>query len=133
MVRLWVITLPRKGFRQRMLFYLSYMGMAILAGLAWACGPAADTDVIYATSPPLFAGLVGAALSVLLRTRFVFEVRDLWPESAVALGERAAARAIRLAEVVERFCYRRARRIVVVTRGIQARLAARGVRRGACI
>ena len=127
-VRLWVITSPRKGFRQRMLFYLSYMGMAVLAGLALGLRPRRRYDVIYATSPPLFAGLAGAALSILLRTRFVFEVRDLWPESAVALGELSSPRAIRLAEVVERFCYRRARRIVVVTRGIEARLAARGVR-----
>jgi colanic acid biosynthesis glycosyl transferase WcaI len=129
-LRLWVITSPQKGFRQRMLFYLSYMGMAILAGLALGLRPRRRYDVIYATSPPLFAGLAGAVLSVLLRTRFVFEVRDLWPESAVALGELSSPRAIRLAEVVERFCYRRARRVVVVTRGIQARLAARGVRPG---
>jgi colanic acid biosynthesis glycosyl transferase WcaI len=129
-IRLWVITSPHKGFRERMLFYLSYMAMAVLAGLAVGLRVSRRYDVIYATSPPLFVGLAGAILSVLLRTRFVFEVRDLWPESAVALGELSNARAIRLAEYVERFCYRRARVIVVVTRGIVARLHARGIRPG---
>ncbi len=127
-IRLGVITSPHKGFRERMLFYLSYMGMAIAAGLV--VGLRRRYDVIYATSPPLFAGLAGAVLNVLLRTRFVFEVRDLWPESAVALGELSSPRAIRLAEGVERFCYRRARRIVVVTQGIARRLTARGIRPG---
>jgi hypothetical protein len=99
-IRLWVITSPHKGFRQRMLFYLSYMVMAILAGLVVGLRLRRRYDVIYATSPPLFAGLAGAILSILLRTRLVFEVRDLWPESAVALGELSSPRAIRLAEYV---------------------------------
>ncbi len=129
-IRLWVITSPHKGFRQRMLFYLSYMVMAILAGLVVGLRLRRRYDLIYATSPPLFVGLAGAILSILLRTRLVFEVRDLWPESAVALGELSSPRAIRLAEHVERFCYRQARQIVVVTRGIQARLRARGIRPG---
>jgi putative colanic acid biosynthesis glycosyltransferase WcaI len=127
-IRLWVITSPHKGFRQRMLFYLSYMVMAILAGLAVGLRLRRRYDVIYATSPPLFVGLAGAILSILLRTRLVFEVRDLWPESAVALGELSSPRAIRLAEYVERFCYRQARQIVVVTRGIAQRLRERGIR-----
>jgi glycosyltransferase involved in cell wall biosynthesis len=57
----------------------------------------------------------------------VFEVRDLWPESAVALGELKNPRAIVLAERLERACYRRARRIVVVTTGIRKRLLERGL------
>lgn len=129
-LRLWVITSPNKGFRERMLFYLSYMAMAIAAGLLLGLRPRRRWDVIVATSPPLFVGLAGAILSVLLRTPLVFEVRDLWPESAVALGELANPRAIRWAEVVEHFCYRQARTVVVVTRGIQARLRERGIRPG---
>ena len=126
-IRLWVLASPHKGFRERMGFYLSYMVMAIMAGLVVGLRPRRRYDVIYATSPPLFVGLAGAVLSVLLRTRFVFEVRDLWPESAVVLGELRNPRAIRLATRVERFCYRRARRVVVVTEGIAARLRARGM------
>ena len=43
--------------------------------------------MIYCTSPPLFVGGAALVLSYLRRTPLVFEVRDLWPESAVALGE----------------------------------------------
>src|SRR5207253_1090222 len=61
------------------------------------------------------------------RIPFVFEVRDLWPESAVSLGELSGPRAIRAAERLERLLYTRAARIVVVTNGIRQRLIERGL------
>jgi len=123
-LRVWVKTAPVKTFRKRMAFYLSYMVSATLAGLFLARG---RYDLIYATSPPLFVGGAALALSFLRRTPLVFEVRDLWPESAVALGELGNSRAVALAERLERSCYQRARRIVVVTQGIQRRLLERGL------
>jgi hypothetical protein len=59
----------------------------------------------------------------------VFEVRDLWPESAVALGEltdsQSSGRAAALAGKLEEMCYNRARCIVVLTDGIRRRLKER--------
>ena len=83
--------------------------------------------MVYATSPPLFVGLAGVIIAAVSRARLVFEVRDLWPESAVALGELNNPRAVRLADGVARLCYRRARCIVAVTRDMVARLEARGI------
>jgi glycosyltransferase involved in cell wall biosynthesis len=57
----------------------------------------------------------------------VFEVRDLWPESAVALGELSNRTVIALATWLEQACYRRAVQIVVVTHGIYNRLVQRGI------
>lgn len=123
-IRVWVKASPVKTFRSRMAFYLSYMFMATLAGWFLARG---RYDVIYATSPPLFAGVAGWALSHLRRLPFVFEVRDLWPESAVAMGELESPAAIAWATRAEEACYRRARRIVVATNGIRGRLLERGI------
>ena len=93
----------------------------------WApCKARGPFDVVYATSPPLFVGGAGLALHWLKRTPFVFEVRDLWPESAVVLGELRSPRAIALATRLEELCYNRASRVVVVTEGIRQRLLARG-------
>ncbi len=122
-IRVWVKASPVKTFRTRMAFYLSYMVSAILAGLFLARG---RYDVLYATSPPLFVGAAGLVISYLRRIPLVFEVRDLWPESAVVLGELKNPAAISWAERLERACYHRARRIVVVTQGIFDRLSARG-------
>src|SRR4051794_16706478 len=126
-VRLWVWAAPEKGFVTRMRFYLSYMVMATLAGVVLGLRLRRRYDVVYATSPPLFVGLAGAIIAAVLRARFVFEVRDLWPESAVALGELNNRRAVALADAVARLCYRRAHCIVAVTRDMVARLEARGI------
>jgi len=123
-VRVWVKASPVKSFRNRMLFYLSYMVNAMVAGLLLARG---SYDVVYATSPPLFVGGAGVALAFLRRVKFVFEVRDLWPESAVALGELSNRQAIALATHLEEMCYNRAAKIVVVTRGIERQLLQRGL------
>jgi glycosyltransferase involved in cell wall biosynthesis len=122
-LRVWVKASPVKTFRSRMAFYLTYMANATLVGALRARGP---FDVVYATSPPLFVGAAGLALHRLKRAPFVFEVRDLWPESAVALGELSSPRAIAWAGKLEELCYNRASRIVVVTEGIRQRLLQRG-------
>lgn len=123
-IRLWVKASPVKNFRNRMLFYLTFMFNAALAGLLLARG---RYDLVYASSPPLFVAGAALAISVLRRIPLVFEVRDLWPESAVALGELSNPRAIALATRLEEAAYRRARRIVVVTQGIRDRLLERGL------
>ena len=120
---LWVSASPDKNFYTRMAFYLSFMLSAALAGLFLVRG---HYDLIYASSPPLFVGGAALIISYLRRIPLVFEVRDLWPESAVQLGELSHPRAIRLAAWLEESCYRRARHIVVVTKGIYDRLVERG-------
>jgi colanic acid biosynthesis glycosyl transferase WcaI len=100
------------------------MLMAAIAGLFLARG---KFDVIYATSPPLFTGGAALFISYLRRIPMMFEVRDLWPETAVQMGELNRKWAISLATWLEERCYRRARRIIAVTRGIKARLLERGL------
>ena len=126
-IRVWVKASPVKNFRSRMAFYLTFMFNAALAGVLLARG---KYDLIYATSPPLFVGGAALAIRSLRRIPLVFEVRDLWPESAVALGELSNPRAISLAARLEEACYKRARAVVVVTRGIQSRLHERGLPAG---
>src|SRR4051812_19044770 len=107
-LRLWVWASPEKSFKSRMRFYLSYMAMAGLSGSLVR----GDYDLVYATSPPLFVGAAGLAAALTRRIPFVFEVRDLWPESAVSLGELSNPKAIKAAEKLEWALYRSAKRIV---------------------
>jgi glycosyltransferase involved in cell wall biosynthesis len=123
-IRVWVKASPQKNFRNRMLFYISFMINAILAGLFLARN---HYDLIYASSPPLFVGGAALAISSLRRLPMVFEVRDLWPEMAVSLGELTGRRAIRWATTLEEACYRQAAKIIVVTQGIRERLVQRGI------
>jgi glycosyltransferase involved in cell wall biosynthesis len=113
-IRVWVKTSPTKTFWSRMAFYLSYMLNSTIAGLFLARG---QYDVLYATSPPLFVGGAALALSYLRRIPLFFEVRDLWPESAIEMGELSNPKIISVAKWLEKACYGRAKQIVVVTQG----------------
>lgn len=114
-LRVWVFTRPEKNFFTRILLYLSFMLMGMAAGSLFL---RQRFQVVYATSPPIFVGLVGWYLSRLLGGKFVFEVRDLWPKSAVDLGELTNKTVIKMAERLETFYYRKATLNVAVTRGI---------------
>jgi glycosyltransferase involved in cell wall biosynthesis len=112
---------PNRGFLKRVLAQLSFALAAVATG--GRMGPA---DVVVVESPPLFDGWAGAWLAWRRGARMVFNVADLWPESVVALGAVRSRLLIRLAEWLERWCYRRAWRILAVTRGIERTLRQRG-------
>ncbi len=118
-LRVWSYAGIRGSFKKRLLNFLSFAFCAALAGIVRA----GKADLIYASSTPLTVGIPGFLLSRIRRVPFVFEVRDLWPESAVALGVlRRKSLPVRLATRLSAVLYRRAKRVVALTRGI-----ARGV------
>ena len=101
-----------KHFIGRLWGYLSVMFSSLYAGLFKAKG---KFDVVIVTSPPLFVGATGYLISRLRRMPFVFEVRDLWPESAIDTGVLTNKLVIKLAYWVEAFIYKRAALINVLT------------------
>jgi glycosyltransferase involved in cell wall biosynthesis len=123
-LRTWVYATRNRGFVRRILNHLSFAfsSLTVIRKL----GPA---DVIFVESPPLLIGLSALAYRRIKRAPFIFNVSDIWPQSAVELGALRSRFAIRLAEMFERHLYRRAARISVVTPGMLERLAARGVPR----
>jgi glycosyltransferase involved in cell wall biosynthesis len=118
-VRNWVLASPTKDFQGRMLFYLSFMSTSILNSLFLR---SSGFDLVYATSPPLFAGLAGLIIAKLRRIPFVLEVRDLWPESAMELGFLNNPRSVKWGLKMADLCHRNAVSIVCVTEGIRKKL-----------
>lgn len=84
-------------------------------------------DVVVASSPSLPAAAAAAGVATGRRSRFLLEVRDLWPDSAVAMGLVTNPRVIGAARRMEHYCYRRADRIVALTEGIREGVVASGV------
>jgi len=123
-IRVWVYATPVKNFRKRVFFYFSYLVNAIIAGMLLAKG---TYDIVFASSPPLLVGWAGLVLSRWKKSPFVFEVRDLWPESAIKLGELSNRLAIMGATWIEEASYKEAKKIIVVTNGIREHLIERGV------
>lgn len=110
-VRVWVKASSEKNQATRMAFYLSYMGMAMAAAPI-----VGSVDVVLATSPPLFAGVAGAALARMNRVPFVLDVRDLWPAAALSLNQVSGIAAVTIGERLERWLYGEAAAIAAVTR-----------------
>jgi glycosyltransferase involved in cell wall biosynthesis len=123
-LRTWVFATRGRGFLSRLLNYLSFPVFSLLA-----IRKLGRTDVIYVQSPPLFTGLAALWFARLKRAPFIFNVSDIWPQSAIELDVLRNRFAIRMSEALERHIYRRATRITVATPGILERLATRGVPR----
>jgi glycosyltransferase involved in cell wall biosynthesis len=100
------------GFVGRLWGYFSFVFSALWAGLFKIKG---KYDVILVTSPPLFIGITGYLLSRIKRKPFVFEIRDLWPESAIDTGVVTNKLIVKLAYALEAFIYKKARKINVLT------------------
>jgi glycosyltransferase involved in cell wall biosynthesis len=72
-------------------------------------------DVIIVTSPSLFVGVSALILSKVKRVPFIFEVRDLWPESAIATGVLTNKYLVNILYYLEKKLYKHAKKIVVLT------------------
>jgi glycosyltransferase involved in cell wall biosynthesis len=79
-------------------------------------------DVIVATSPPLFIGIIAWVVSRLRSMPYVFEVRDLWPESAIDTGVLTNKTLIRFSYWLEKFIYQKAALINVLTPAFRTNL-----------
>jgi glycosyltransferase involved in cell wall biosynthesis len=124
-IRVWTYITANEGFLRRTLDYLSFMVAAFIAGLFLP-----RPDVVVSTSPQFFTACAAWVLSVFKWRPFVFELRDLWPDSILAVGAMRESAAIRALKRLEYFLYRRAARIVSVTRSFREVLAANGIPAG---
>ncbi len=108
--RTWLWPLPNRKAHERMRNYASFLFSAALRGLGIP-----RPDVIIATSPQLLVGLAGWWIAFTRQIPFVFEVRDLWPESLIAVGAGSEESLLYHAlGAVAKFLYQRADLIVVV-------------------
>jgi len=85
-------------------------------------------DLVWGTSPPIFQAASAWALARIKRVPFLFEVRDLWPAFAVAVGILRSQPLIAATEWLERFLYRRADQLVLNSPGFLQHVRARGGR-----
>ena len=112
-----------RGRNRRTISYITFMFSAVLYSWRTRVRP----DVVVASSPQLFSALAGMFISWLRRKRFVLEIRDLWPESIVAVGALPRNRVIRVLEWIEMLLYRKADHIVVVTNTFKKVIAEKGI------
>lgn len=122
-IRVWSYMSANTGFAKRVLDYISFAFSAFWIGLFQR------SDLIVATSPQFFTTWAAWGISKLHRKPWIFELRDLWPESIKTVGVMKQGVAIDILEKIELALYRDAARIIAVTDAFKANLISRGIER----
>jgi len=112
-----------RSFVHRVISFLGFMASSFIAGLQ-----VRNVDLVWGTSPPIFQGVTAWLLARLKRVPFLFEVRDLWPEFAIAVGVLTNRTLIRLSLWLEGFLYHHADRVIINSPGFQEHVIQRGAR-----
>ena len=112
-VRVWSYVAANAGGMKRILNYVSYLVSSVFAFLFFCKRP----DLVVATSPQFFCGWAGAVASWLKWCPFLLEIRDIWPESIIAVGAMKEGLLTRCLERMEKWMYRSATHIVAVGNG----------------
>lgn len=112
--RAWIHASPKRNMLWRLLNYFSFVFTALWVGLF----KLKRSDILLVESPPLFLGITAMLLAKAKGAKLVFNVSDLWPESAVQLGLVTNRAVIGLSTWLEELCYRRSALITGQTMGI---------------
>lgn len=121
-IRARVYAAHHKSFVHRLFAFISFMSSSFFLGLG-----VKHVDLVWGTSPQIFQGVTAWALARLKRVPFLFEVRDLWPKFAIAVGVLRNPLLIRLSLGLERFLYHHADRLMVNSPGFIPHLISCGV------
>lgn len=114
-------TFPRFRMVRRVCNYLSYVALAIPRALL------VRTDLVIAMTDPPFAGIVGAFVAWLKRKPFVYNIRDLYPEMALAGGIVRPSLGVKIWERLHRWALGRASRVIVLGEDTRERIIAKGI------
>ena len=121
-IRVWSYISANEGFAKRIIDFLSFAFMAFWVGLF------KKTDVIIATSPQFFTTWTAETLATLKRKPWVFELRDIWPESIRAVGVISGdSKIFKFLEKIELRLYKRSSRVISVTESFKKNLIERGI------
>jgi glycosyltransferase involved in cell wall biosynthesis len=109
----------RRGFLSRLMYYISFSVSSIIT--SFFC--IKDKDVVLTISPPLFTGVVGVFIKRMKKSKLVFDIGDLWPETAIKLGFLKTPILIKLAQWLEKWIYKNSDAINVVTEQTKNKLS----------
>lgn len=110
-IRIWTYLSANEGFGKRALNYFSYFISVVVLSIFML----SRKDIVLSTSPQFFNGLAGYPVSKILKAVWVLEIRDLWPESILAVGAMKNKKIISILYAIEKFMYKKADYIIPVT------------------
>jgi glycosyltransferase involved in cell wall biosynthesis len=121
-VRVWSYIAKNSGFFKRVIDFISFAITSFWTGLF------IKTDIVIATSPQFFTAVSGAMLSFFKRKPWIFELRDLWPDSIRSVTNLRTQWLLNLLESIELLLYKDSTKIVAVTNAFKKNLIGRGIK-----
>jgi len=114
--------LQKMSFLKRIYSFIHYLIISTFIGLKEK-----DVDLVYSTSTPLTIGIPAIILKKLKNQKFIFEVRDLWPDVPVELGFIKNKILIWLLYKLEIYIYNQSEAIIVLSTGMKKELLEKGI------
>ena len=121
-IRVWDFPTPNRGLIRRSLNHFVFLTASCLAVLAMK-----PFEMVIVSSPNFFSGLAGILAAKLGQGNFIFDVRDLWPDSATELGYLGSRPLIKILKRLEKIYYLRAKKIFTATAEIQQTIIKMGI------
>lgn len=126
--RTYIYATPNKGFLRRLAAHLSFAVSSFFAFAALRKKLSPDISIV--ESPPLFMAFTAIAMRIVFGVPYVFNVSDVWPDSAVDLGMLKNRFLIGCAAFLEKAAYAFSAGVACVTRGIVENIRAKNVPEG---
>ncbi|MCK5146221.1 glycosyltransferase family 4 protein [bacterium] len=123
--RNWIYIAANKGKLKRIISYFSYAVSSVFNVFR-----VSKPDVIIATSPQFLCAISGYCASKIKRVPFILEIRDVWPDSIVAVGAMEEGFIVGILRKIELFLYRKSSHIVVVTHAFKRYMVDHGIPEG---
>lgn len=124
-IRTFTYATPNKGFFKRILAYFSFMFSSVIQSI----NKIGKQDLVIASSPPYTVGISGMIIGKIKKIPYIFEVRDLWPESIIQLGQVKNKLLIKILERVELMMYKNATLIVGISDPFVEFISSKGIER----
>ncbi len=121
-IRSYVYVSERKNFFQRTFLYISFMFSGIIGSKHIP-----NAEFVIATSPPPTVGIAGWLISRIKHGKFVLDIRDLWPESVLALGAIKKGIVYSILKKIEIYLYRKADIITIAIPGFRYHIMDLGI------
>jgi len=121
-IRVWTYITANEGFFKRILDYVSFMVSAVIASFF-----VKKVDIVIGTSPQFFTVCAAYLVGLFKRKPWVFELRDLWPETINTVSAIKSRKLLFFLERIELFLYRKSSMIISLTKNFKKDLIERNI------
>lgn len=121
-IRTFLYTSPKKNLISRLLNFLTFTLSSAISLLFLP-----KQDCLFIVSPPLTLGVVGIFIRIIKGSPYILDVQDIYPDAAISMGIVRSRIIISFLKFLEKFVYRYAKYIGVISEGFYDNIRQKGI------